>query len=433
MQLGTGGCHRAPGGISTAHGRLQEPAADRDSSGLAAVRPLHGTGGVKYLLALLLASCVVGDDVDDPVDNTDGDDPSFAPDVAGTPAKLDIGFNDGHADQFDYYADFFAAPGAIHPGPRMCHGYFAWDVANQAPHAGDPATQSTRAYLDAWLAKAQGQCDDALISFQAYAHRAAPSSAQFATAFEKFAAANWAAETGFTGTISVTAWNEPNNPADAGNGLGVIIEPELAAKYYLSAEQSCKVHGCKVAAGDFASNGTMWNDFEFNCQNDTVPTAELCKVRSSVSTGGASYLDRYKNEIANHAKDYGLGAGFRPRYFAYHGWHDTNEYLDNGAHCGTYGTCAIRRILKSLGGSWSGALLWDTEDGVGQTAALTDPAQACGAAFLLRVATLSSRLTRLYITRLHGGDGSLLTGTAPRPALGVLARRETSYPGGSCD
>ena len=34
---------------------------------------------------------------------------------------------------------------------------------------------------------------------------------------------------------------------------------------------------------------------------------------------GASYLDVYKNEIANRATEFGFAAGYRTDFFAYHG------------------------------------------------------------------------------------------------------------------
>ena len=374
-------------------------------------------------LAVLVAGCV-------PVGVDPGDAES---ELAGDVRKLDIGF-DGHADQFAYYDDFFGAA-RYTPGPRLCHGYVAWNIANQPPHSGDASKQSDRAYVDDWLARAEGHCDEALLSFQAYDHGAPPSEAAFAAAFHNFVSADWAAETGFTGTFAFTPWNEPNNPADSGDGLGVAIDARLAARYYLAAEKECRAHGCKVAAGDFASNGNLWNDFEWNCADDNVAAAQLCKQTSSANPGGApsSYLDRYKNEIATRATAFGLPAGFRPETFAYHGWHDTNQYLNLADHCSTYGSCALRRILKSLGGSWGGVAIWDTEDGIGQSTAPDDRAQACGAAFLLRLTSLSSRLHRLYITRLHGGGGQLLVGHTARPALEVLADRERTYPSGHCD
>ncbi len=351
--------------------------------------------------------------------------------LSGNPKAVNIGFNGG-ADQFAYYDDFFAV--SQHAGPRLCHTYVVWNVAEQPAGMGNAQSHGgSRAYLEYWLHEAIGHCDEALVSFQAHAPGKAPTVTEFARAFAAFVTTSWARQTGFTGTFSFTPWNEPNNGASSGDGLGAAIPPDLAAAYYLSAVRACEAHGCKVAAGDFASNGGMWNDFEWNCANDNVDPQSLCRTKSSANPGGkpASYLDRYKNYIANHAHEYGLGNGFRPKYFAFHGWHDINGYLDSGEHCVDYAHCATRRILTSFGGSWGGVELWDTEVGVDQDrAAISDEEQACGAAFLLRLTTISRRVTRLYYTRIHNGTGELLRGHTPRPAMFVLAHRDSAAPRG---
>jgi hypothetical protein len=379
-------------------------------------------------LCALATGCLATDDDIDEIgdDGEDGEEETVA--VAHADAmQLNIGFNNGYASQFAYYPDFFDT--AVAPGPRLCHAYVQWNVADQAPWSGSIADHSSRAFIDDWLQKAEGHCDEALISFKSMSAGDPPSTSAFARAFERFVATDWAAETGFTGELAYTPWNEPNNGARSGNGLGVIIDARVAARYYLAAERACRQHGCKVAAGDFASNGNMDDDFRWNCANDNVEPSRLCATKSSMNPQGvrASYLDRYKNEIANRATEFGLPQGFRPRYFAYHGWHDTNRYLDADAHCSTYETCTLRRLLRSLRGSWGNVVIWNTEDGIGQTSAPDDHDQACGAAFLLRLSTISSRVKRLYLTRLRGGPGTLLVGHTPRPALTVLAQRQRTF------
>lgn len=380
-----------------------------------------------------LAACVVGDDGE--LDNgDDGDDDSSEESLAAEiadPMKLDVGFNNGYADQFNYFPTFFNA--SVPSPARLCHAYVAWNVANKPAGSGAIEDHSSRAFIEDWLRKAQGQCDEALISFKSMTPGAPPSTSAYADAFERFVAVDWRALTGFTGGFAFTAWNEPNNGDNTGDGLGAQIEPRLAARYYLVAERACKTKGCKVAAGDFASNGSMWDHFRWNCANDNVAPSKLCDQKSSMNPEGrkASYLDIYKNEIANKADDFGLGRGFRPKYFAYHGWHDTNRYLDAGDHCSSYETCTLRRLLRSLRGSWDDVVIWNTEDGVGQTSSPSDTAQACAAAFVIRLHTISPRVKRVYLTRLKGGPGTLLDGTTPRPAMNVFARRQRQF-AGSC-
>lgn len=380
----------------------------------------------------LAAGCVLGTEEEEYVDGGDDGDDTEVIEAALDPTRLNVGFNNGYANQFAYYPDFFSV--GVTPPARLCHAYVSWRVAYQAPFSGSIADHSSRAFLDDWLAKAQGHCDEALITFKAMSKGRPPSTSAYAAAFEKFVAVDWAAETGFTGEIAFTPWNEPNNGDDAGNGLGVVIPPRVAARYYLAAERACRKHGCKVAAGDFASNGNMWDDVRWNCANDNVAPSQLCDTKSSMNPDGRgpSYLDVYKNEIANRAPELGLPRGFRPTYFAYHGWHDSNRYLDAGDHCSSYETCTLRRLLRSLRGSWGAVVIWNTEDGVGQTSAPDDREQACAAAFLMRLHLISSRVKRLYITRLHGGPGQLLEGHTRRPAADVFANRRLAYSGGNC-
>ncbi|HEY5922418.1 MAG TPA: hypothetical protein VIV11_12140 [Kofleriaceae bacterium] len=384
----------------------------------------------KLYWLIVMASCGVGEY--DDYDYDDGEDENDEVLAAANvdPKNLNVGFNNGFATQFAYYPGFFAA--SVPSPARLCHAYVSWNVAHQAPWSGSISDHASRAFIDDWLQKAQGKCDEALISFKAMQPGDPPATAAFADAFEKFVKVNWAAETGFTGKLAYTAWNEPNNGDDAGNGLGKVIPPRVAARYYLVAERACRKHGCKVAAGDFASNGNMWDDFRWNCSNDNVPPSQLCATKSSMNPDGrgASYLDIYKNEIHNRAPDLGLGTGFRPKYFAYHGWHDSNRYLNAGDHCSSYETCTLRRLLRALRGSWGEVVIWNTEDGVGQTTAPDDREQACAAAFLLRLHTISPRIKRLYVTRLRGGPGTLVRADdTQRPAYGVLANRQRQFNG----
>lgn len=366
-----------------------------------------------------------------------GDAASLDEDL-GDPNAIDVGFNMGHIDQFDYMGDFYAA--STVKDARLCHTYAAWNVANGAPVAANPnAPAGTRAWLTAWFSKAQGKCDDVLVSFKASSHGKPPSPSQVQTAFENFVNASWP----YTGKLSFAPWNEPNNGADSGDGLGEIIPADLDAEYYLTMEEICRKHGCTVAAGDLASNGNMWKDMSWNCANDNVAPSELCKEKSSLDTSnaGASYLDKLKNYVANFAsgkksplgRTHHLPSGFRPGVFAFHGWHDINDYLNEGNHCGSYDDCVTRRVLKSFGGSWAGVKIWDTEVGVDQDGpAMSDAEQACGAAFLVRLSALSSRIKRVYYTRLHGGTGELiLADHSRRAAANVLAKRKTSS-GGKC-
>ncbi len=375
------------------------------------------------LLALLLCACSASSDGADDEAVAEGEA------LSGSPQAIDIGFNGG-PDQFDSWPTYFGAETQSH-GAKLCHTYLAWNIADEPAVPADAASEpGRRAWFEAWAATAKkAGCDEALVSFQAKAHGAPPSENAFAAALKKFLETPWGAP-----KLAIAPWNEPNNGANDGDGLGKPIEPELAARYYLSTERLCRAHGCRAVAGDFASNGGFWNDFEWNCAPGDVEARDpsRCKNPSPLANGkGPSYLDRYKAVIYDHADDYGLGSGFRPAVFAYHGWHDVNEYIATNDHCSTYESCATRRVLKNLGGSWGKVEIWDTEVGVGQFSPGPDPKeQACAAAFLLRLHSKpSARIKRVYITRLHGGPGTLFDGKTPREAMNVLAKRETQVAG----
>ena len=368
----------------------------------------------KLVFALMLLpvfACGGADDVDMTSDE-----------LAGNPQSIDIGFNGG-SEQFAYMDDFIQAQGGP-KGPRICHTYPLWDVALQAPGHGALSDPTSRAWLESWLAHAEGHCDEALMTFKGTSG-APPSVAAYTNAMKAFLSTSWK---GWTGKFAFTAWNEPNNGAGSGDGLGTKLSPDRAAEYYLALRHLCG-KSCKVAAGDMASNGGMIDDFQWNCPNDNVAPNALCSK--------ASWLDRYKNYIANHANDapYHLGKGFRPEYFAFHPWYDVNGYLYSKEHCQDEAHCSTRALLKNLGGSWGGVKLWDTEVGLAQDGkpAIDDARQACGAAFLVRLtANLSARVTRVYYTRLHGGNPSLYAGNTKRHAFDVLAKRETKYGGAAC-
>jgi hypothetical protein len=434
-------------------------------------------------LALAFASLIslVGCDLGQSDDDGSVDDTSLEPDVAGDPKNLNIGF-DGQAgpfgvSQFGYFSVYFQAS-TIHPGPFSCHTYVSWDVATEPAVMGDATSEPAhRPAFEYWLKNAQavGQCEEVLISFKGLyvgdnlvpkpgavcpdgttPPCDAPGVDKMQLAFTTFLATDWAAETGYTGKFAFTPWNEPNNQYDAGNGLGKVITPHRAAEYYLMMEQQCLNAGCKVAAGDLASNGFWPEDFRWNCANDNIQNltttdaqaVQWCRHPSSKNPGNqhpASWLDRYKNYIALHAADF-PGVPDRPEIFAYHGWHDANEYVDNGQtwQCTDYESCTTRRLLKSLSGSWGGVVIWDTEVGSSQGETLDDDKQACGAAFLVKLHSISSRIHRMYYTRMHNSatendGGQLVYGPDPqhanaRPALGVLANRQTKYTplNGSC-
>jgi hypothetical protein len=357
------------------------------------------------------------------------------------PHSFDVGMNEW-TSEFGPFATFRAESGAT--GPRLCHAYTFWDVAHRDPPSGDQT--HTLHGLEGWFAMAASACDEVLVTFQGPqiqgGDEAPPSVAAFESAFVAFLHLTDPGQPlhAWAGRLSFTPWNEPNNAANSGNGLQENISPELAAQYYMAARRHCAPSaGCKVAAGDLATNGGTADDIEWNCADDNVSAdaPQHCAAPSQFNTSGKapSYLDRYKNEIAVHAAAFGLPAAFRPEYFAYHPWHDVNSYIESNATCDAYGDCVTRRLLQSLGGTWGGAEIWDTEIGVGlQTSPAPDEqtTQPCGASFLVQLTDLSPRITRVYYMRFAGGNGPLFDGGSLRPAGQVLAGGALTYPGARC-
>ena len=323
------------------------------------------------------------------------------------------------------------------PGNRHCHAYLSWDIAEQAVASGPIGTEGSRSWFEDWLSHAQSSCDEALITFKYVAGVTGgtgfPAPSDFETAFTTFQATSWA-YTGWTGTFAFTPWNEPDNGSPTGDGLKIILNAHTAADYYLAIRKHCDPSNCTVAAGDFGSNGLLGDGYVQNCADDVAP---LCS--------NPTYMDTYKHYLVADAPAYGLSSTFRPEIFAYHGWDDINDYLNQNPKCNsvTDQVCTTFVLLNSLSDdTWANVKIWDDEVGAGQNPQ-TNPTpvnQACAASFLLRITAIAgSRIERIYYTKPDETDGqhwSLFDSTgAEKPAFAVLADRNTLYtppPGYTC-
>lgn len=317
------------------------------------------------------------------------------------------------------------------PGERYCHAYLSWDIAEQPVGSGNSNKEGTRSWFENWLSSAQGHCDEALITFKYVAGVSTgtgfPTPAAYEAAFVKFQQTSWF-YTGWTGRFLFTPWNEPNNGSPTGDGLHAVLDPQIAADYYLAIRKHCEPFRCMVAAGDFGSNGHLGEGYVQNCANDAAP---LC--------ANATYMDAYKHYLMTDAPSYGLGHGmsFHPEIFAYHGWDDVNDYINKNPNCNSVSdaSCTTYVLLKSLSqGTWKFVQIWDTEVGAGQDPQTNpDPVtQACAASFLLRLtATAGRRITHIFYTKAYMSNGeywSLFDASgAEKPAFYVLADRNTSY------
>jgi hypothetical protein len=355
--------------------------------------------------------------------------------------NLTIGFN-GPDVQFPYMTQFYAAQstyyqsiGSSYPaGARYCHAYLSWDVAEQAVGSGPVGAEGSRSWFEDWLAHAQGNCDRALVTFKYIDGITVsdvgtyPSTSDYETAIATFLGTNWS-YTGFTGVLDFTPWNEPQNGSGSGDGLTVAIPVETDADYYLALRKHCVPPGCTVAAGDFASNGSLGTSYVQNCPSDLV----LCS--------GGSYMDQYKYWIVTDAPTYGFTSAFRPEVFAYHGWDDINNYINSGNHCTDPQKCTIRALVTSLtDGAWTNAVIWDTEVAAGQNPGTnpTPVVQACAASFLLDLTgSVTNRISRLYWTQPFTSGGNFFAmfdaSGNPKPAFYVMADRNIVYvpPAGS--
>jgi hypothetical protein len=372
--------------------------------------------------------------------------------------NLNIGFNgadfSGSDDQLPYIDQFFTDTKAFYatlgrqmPGNRHCHAYVSWDVGLEPQGSGDVNTPGSRAWLEAWLQAYEGHCDQALITFQwvngvsciyyACALGSAqepPHPVEVGNSVNAVLTGSWP---GWTGTFAFTPWNEPNNPGQSGNGFtnGIQVGARTDADYYLASRYYCtSAANCQIAAGDLASNGNTWQDSYQNCADDTTT---LC--------ANGTYLDTLKYYLNHDATAYGLPSGFRPEFYAYHGWSDANDFLNGNSNCSTVTTktCitwltyyAFSTAKHSGNGSWTGVDFWDTEVGVGQNHSVASPTndqQAQAAAFLINLhATVSSRFFRIYYTRVWEPDGAYWSmfcsnGATRRQSEAVWADRQISY------
>lgn len=381
--------------------------------------------------------------------------------------NLNIGFNGADysgsdaqppkiADFYNATESFYSSLGRSMPGVRRCHAYVSWDVAEES---GTTVSEvGSKAWLEAWLQGYSGYCDQALITFKwiegvsCQYHSCdlgtgdqPPHPAEVGAALQAFLNTSWP---GWSGTFAFTPWNEPNNPGTSGDGFPttgtwkVPIGARTASDYYLAMRYYCTpANNCEIAAGDFASNGSHWEDFIQHCPDDT---STLCS--------GGSYLDTFKYYLNHDATAYGLPSGFRPEFVAYHAWADANDYLHyiqtgQATNCYTVNSadCVTRLLydgfstaIYSGNSSWTHVHFWDTEVGVGQVgnSYTTDPTndqQAQTAAFMLNLTgTVSSRFWRLFYTRIWDPNGDWWSmfcsdGSTTRQSFTVWANRETSY------
>jgi hypothetical protein len=290
-------------------------------------------------------------------------DPALDPDEPVADASFAVGIADSNPATF------------THPAFRLLNVTRAravapYDVAQRAPGDGGP-----RDRLDQWLAAAAAAGVEPMVTLgPSDLHRAAdqryvaPSPGEYVAAFAAFHAT-------YPGVHLVAAWNEPNfgdtvlasGPGMADTGCSPADDahcgPILAARYYGIVSDACPE--CTVAAGEF----------------DATPSA----------TG---YWNLYKRGLGDR----------RPALWSLHTHHDVNEYQANAHHCQAGdGGCTTRSFvewLDGLGREWRHGHVWMTEVGAFYRGpddhVWGEQSQRDAVAFLLRLPSISSRITRIY-------------------------------------
>jgi len=377
---------------------------------------------IASLAALSLVTEIVGCAAsDEPLD----EDESAAVEEDLSAGKMNVGWTVGFASTFENPAfdDMWTSTkGEAHS--RICHAYPAWDVASQDPGTkGNGQRESWQAIYD--RATAANEHCELLVTFKMHDNQIPRSVDAYEKAFLAFRKA-WPKVRRFT------AWNEANNNHGAGNGLDdgkTILGPERAAEHYLAIRKHCAPKdNCIVAAGDILA----WTNM--------AALKEECPGKPEDGCADGSFLDQYKNAIVTKAERFGLPKSFRPEYWALHPWFDSFNYTQHKAHCQSADDCATRAMLRSLDGSWKNSRVWITEIGVnheGPKGFTDEKAQACGAAFVLRLFAISDRITKVYYSHFCGaganGDSALVDAckmpARERQAFTVLRNREANVPG----
>jgi hypothetical protein len=270
-----------------------------------------------------------------------------------TQAAVSVGIADSDGDTFTDRA--WAGLGV-----NMGRAVAPYDVALTAPVAGTPAGDR-RIEFDQWVSAAQSAGVQPLVAFEASRDPAkrtpgglplAPTVAEYSNALSAFLSV-------YPTVRHLAPWNEPNF---SGSSNPLSGSPSLAASYYRELVSVCARAGagCTVAAGDFAG----------------VP--------------GDPYVGSYQAALGSA----------RPAVWAFHAHTDANRF-----QAGTDSTApATRFFLGKLAGKWSNSQLWIDEVGAYYRDAngtlWGDDSQRATTSFILGLASLSPRISRIYYYNL---------------------------------
>jgi len=268
--------------------------------------------------------------------------------VSAAPAAhaLDLGISDSDATTL-------AEPGWSGLGIARVRIVVPYDVATTSGTAGAQRRADFEAYLD----EAARAGVTPLVAFAPSQDTRAPATDDpLAPSADEFAAAFAAFRASYPQVTTIAPWNEPNNRDTSNYALGG--EPQLAADYWLRAQQVCP-SACTLVAGEFAG----------------IP-------------GDDAYVDAYQAELAAN--------GALPDVWAFHAYTDVNRFQVVGASDAP----VTRYYLSKLQGPWAAARIWIDEVGARWRDASGliwgDASQRDAAGLLLGLATLDPRIDAIY-------------------------------------
>jgi hypothetical protein len=281
---------------------------------------------------------------------------------------------------------------------RRARAVAPYDVAQR------PLDDRRRRLLDDWLAAADAAGVEPYVTLarsnldrRADGVYRAPTAAQFEAGFRAFRAT-------YPQVRLIGAWNEPNFDVSAGGAVlpsgRALANPDcpiedldhcgplLAAFYWRIAHKVCPDPTCLIVAGEF----------------DSTPNDRR-------------YWTAYRRALRAH----------RPRVWSIHPHVDANRFQAAGHRCiAGDRRCVTRSFMAWLGGqdaSWDGSHVWLTEVGAYRRNAdgdvFSDASQRAATAFILRLPTISPRITRIYYYNLQNACGG--AASCPVQDRGLIA------------
>lgn len=247
----------------------------------------------------------------------------------------------------------FGDPRLAALGVRRVRIVVSWDVVEAGERGfreGDPNQPGELENLDRWIAAARSHGYQPLVAFGvSRTHpRTLPSVPAYARAARAFLDryAKIGGSSGDRGPreLALTAWNEPNHPAQPTLG-----RPERAAAYYSALRRLC-AHRCRAVAGELAQIVRYERGPRGVCGRPAGSRA--CNGRRFRADGErvsqAAFVRRYRAAIRGPA----------PAIWGYHPYADVNG--TSGGPRGDGGTRAFARVALGRGGRGE---LWLTEAG----------------------------------------------------------------------